>query len=61
VAVHKDHQGKGVGKALLQKLVEDAKTHFGCYKVILDCTPDLTPFYEKNGFQQVGVCMRMTL
>ena len=41
---------------LLQCMINAA-----CYKVILDCTPDLVPFYEKNGFQQVGVCMRMTL
>jgi glucosamine-phosphate N-acetyltransferase len=60
VAVHKDHQGKGIGQELIKKMTDYAK-HTGCYKIILDCNPELIPFYEKCGFQQSAVQMRKDL
>jgi hypothetical protein len=33
----------------------------GCYKVILDCKPDLVDFYKKLGFGEHDVGMRIDL
>lgn len=60
VAVHPDHQGKGIGKQLVQQLCEEAKK-IGCYKVILDCESKNIPFYEKLGFQLNDNHMRLDL
>ena len=60
VAVLPAMQGKGVGKQLIQHLVEEArKVH--CYKVILSCAEGNTGFYEKNGFRRHEVTMRIDL
>lgn len=60
VAIHKDHQGKGIGQKLIEKLTEEAKKQ-GCYKIILDCNLELIPFYEKCGFVQSAIQMRKNL
>lgn len=58
VAVHKDHQGKGIGKELVLHAVEESKKA-GCYKVILDCFEELVPFYSALGFRRFNVGMRV--
>ena len=60
VAVHKDHQKKGVGQALLNRLIEEGRQQ-GCYKLLLDCSLDLVPFYEKLGFYSSVANMRLDL
>lgn len=60
VVTHKDFRGMGVGKAVMQKAVEVAKG-LGCYKVILNCSEENLPFYEKLGFHKHGIEMRMDL
>lgn len=60
VAVHREYQGKGVGLKLMERMLEDAKK-LGCYKVILDCAENLISFYEKSGFRQSAVQMRIDL
>jgi glucosamine-phosphate N-acetyltransferase len=60
VAVHKDYQGKGIGAALIQHLIEQAKTA-GCYKLILNCREGPKAFYEKLGFRPYDFGMRMDL
>lgn len=57
VAVHPDHQKKGVGKSLVLHLLERARER-GCYKVVLDCKPALDTFYERCGFKDAGYQMR---
>jgi len=57
VAVRAGHQGKGVGKKLVQSLLFEAEC-FGCYKVILDCGEHNASFYESLGFRRHEVCMR---
>ena len=49
VVVDTTTRGKGVGSKLIQLLTECGKFK-GCYKVILDCSAENMPFYEKNGF-----------
>jgi glucosamine-phosphate N-acetyltransferase len=60
VAVLKSEQGKGLGKLLMDKCIEEAKRD-GCYKVILDCSDDNVRFYEKCGFKKHENCMRLDL
>lgn len=60
VVTHRDFQYKGVGSALMKKAIDIARES-GCYKVILDCSEDNAPFYEKAGFKKHGIEMRMDL
>jgi glucosamine-phosphate N-acetyltransferase len=60
VAVHPAHQGKGIGKALVDHLVECCR-NADCYKVILDCKEGVAPFYEKLGFHRHEIAMRLDL
>jgi len=57
VVVSKEHQGKGIGKILMNSLLELAKDN-NCYKIILDCSDELKPFYEKIGFKKHSNGMR---
>ena len=60
VATKEGYEGKGVGKSITTKLIEEAR-RYGCYKVILDCSEKNVPFYEKTGFHRYEVCMRLDL
>jgi len=42
---------------LMNSLLELAKNK-NCYKTILDCSDELTPFYEKIGFKRHSNGMR---
>ena len=55
VVVSPDYRGQGIAKYLIRSLVQLASA--SCYKVILDCTEDLIPFYEKCYFEHKGVQM----
>lgn len=59
VAVRTDLQGKRIGKKIIEYLLEIAKSR-GCYKIILDCTEEVKPFYEKLGFRPACTGMRIT-
>ena len=54
VAVHPDHQGVGLGKAIISKLVEHSKSH---KKIILYAAPGKEKFYEKLGFHPMNTAM----
>jgi glucosamine-phosphate N-acetyltransferase len=58
VAVHADVQGRGVGAALVQHAVAEAK-RLGCYKVILNCSERVLPFYSRLGFRRHDHGMRL--
>ncbi len=57
VVVLPSHQGLGLGKLLVEHLVNEALA-LGCYKVTLYCDQDVVSFYERCGFEEVGSCMR---
>jgi len=57
VVVSKEHQGKGIGKILMNSLLELAKEN-NCYKIILDCSDEVKPFYEKIGFKSLSNGMK---
>lgn len=60
VAVHPDWQGRGVGALLMETALAIIRDH-GCYKVVLNCNESKIGFYEKHGFRQDGICMRLDL
>ena len=60
VVVDNKYRGFGVASELLQEIRKEAISD-QCYKLILDCSGGLVQFYAKNGYDAVGVQMRMDL
>lgn len=58
IVVSKSCQGQNLGKKMIDKLLSVAKEE-KCYKVILDCSPTVKGFYEKCGFTEKGLMMRL--
>lgn len=58
VAVRNKYRGNNIGHKLIQELLKKAK-NFDCYKVILSCFPERVAFYERNGFFQESILMRL--
>ena len=54
VAVHPDHQGLGLGKAVVTQLVNLLREH---NKIILYAAPGKEPFYRKFGFKRMATAM----
>ncbi len=54
IAVHPSHQGTGLGKALVARLVELSRHH---KKIILYAVPGKEPFYGKLGFRRMTTAM----
>ena len=51
VVVDSKVRGKHLGKKIIEFLADQARL-MGCYKVILDCSSDNVPFYNRCGFNQ---------
>lgn len=54
VAVLPSHQGLGIGKQVVSKLVDLSKDH---KKIILYASPGKEPFYRKLGFKRMTTAM----
>jgi len=54
VAVHPDHQGRGLGKAIIGQLVAMSQNH---KKIILYANPGTEGFYAKLGFLRMNTAM----
>lgn len=54
IVVHPGYQGLGLGKDLIQRLVELSKGH---RKIILYAVPGREPLYEKFGFRRMNTAM----
>lgn len=54
IVVHPAHQGSGLGKALIQSLVDLSRGH---RKIILYAVPGREPFYAKFGFRRMNTAM----
>ena len=54
MAVHPSHQGLGIGKQVVSKLVNLSKDHT---KIILYTSPGNEPFYLKLGFKRMATAM----
>lgn len=53
IAVAKTEQGAKLGLRLIHAITEIAKSQ-GAYKIILDCSEHVVPFYEKCGYTRSG-------
>lgn len=60
VATHQNYVGRGVASALIKKAIELCKEK-DCYKIILDCSDEVTGFYEKFGFRRSDNCLRLDI
>jgi glucosamine-phosphate N-acetyltransferase len=60
VVVLPEYRGSGFGKMIIDALIEKARER-GAYKVILNCSDDNIPFYEKCGFTRKENQMRIDL
>ena len=56
VAVDKDQRGKGIGKSLVEKLIEIGKQK-NCDKIVLNTSEKNSKFYEKIGFEKNEIQM----
>ena len=54
IVVHPDYQGKGLGKQIVQKLVDASRGH---KKIILYANPGKEGFYQKLGFKMMNTAM----
>jgi len=54
VAVHPDHQGRGLGRAIIRQLVALSRDH---KKIILYANPGTEGFYGKLGFLRMNTAM----
>ena len=56
VAVNENYRGKGIGKKLVDKLIEIASEK-GCDKTVLNSSEKNSEFYEKIGFEKNEIQM----
>lgn len=54
VVVHPDHQGTGIGKEIVSRLLERSRSH---KKIIIYAVPGKEPFYERFGFRRMTTAM----
>lgn len=59
VVTDKNFRGQGISYKLLTHIIGIAKEK--CYKVILNCNSDLVNYYERFGFKQKDVQMRLDI
>ena len=60
VSVRKGFEKLGIGSKLVSHATSVAK-EMGCVKVILDCSNETMPFYEKLGYTYQDNCMKKVL
>ncbi len=63
VFVEPEHRGKGIGKQLIARVIEEAKKQ-GCYKLVAQSRHEkleVHALYEKFGFRNHGINFRMDL
>tara|TARA_B100002019_G_scaffold257866_1_gene242217 strand:+ start:20 stop:457 length:438 start_codon:yes stop_codon:yes gene_type:complete len=56
ISIKEEYRKKGIGKSILKKLINKAKSE-GCYKVVLDCKEETKTFYQNIGFNHSGNSM----
>jgi glucosamine-phosphate N-acetyltransferase len=59
IIISQNYRNMGLGKTIIEKLIEIGKNEFKCYKIILNCLEKNIGFYEKCGFINVGVEMKL--
>ena len=56
LVVDKNYRGRGIAEALLEYCMTQISLD-KYYKIILNCSKELIPFYEKKGFKEKNVQM----
>ena len=51
VVVHNEYRGQHLGLLMLETLTMLGRK-LSCYKISLDCTPDMASYYKKFGYQE---------
>jgi glucosamine-phosphate N-acetyltransferase len=59
VVINEKFRKNNYGKLLIDYLVKFSLEQWNCYKIILNCSEQNIPFYEKCGFQKSSVQMRL--
>jgi len=59
IIIDNTYQGKGYGKKLIDFLIKYCQEN-DCYKVILNCQENKKLFYQKCGFEEKSIQMRIT-
>lgn len=52
IIISKEYRGQGLGKFLVERLMEIAEKDCKVYKVILNCSDSNIPFYENCGLKK---------
>jgi glucosamine-phosphate N-acetyltransferase len=61
VIITERYRGTGIGKQIIDRLVDLGLTKFHCYNVILNCLEKNRGFYNKCGFEMIGLEMRYVI
>ena len=63
VAVRKGYEGLGIGKQVIENVINYAKTIKHCTEIILYCSEKIKGFYEKSGLKlsKDALVMKMKL
>jgi glucosamine-phosphate N-acetyltransferase len=59
IVVDSNFRGKGLANKILTKIKTYAFNEKNVYKIILDCSPELEPVYQKNEFIKKGIQMAL--
>jgi glucosamine-phosphate N-acetyltransferase len=59
VIITETYRSSGLGKLIIQKLINVGLDEFRCYKIILNCLDKNIDFYKKCNFITTGVQMRL--
>lgn len=58
IIIKKEYQNNGLGKLLIEKLINIGINEFKCYKIILNCIDKNFEFYKKLNFKTAGIQMK---
>jgi glucosamine-phosphate N-acetyltransferase len=59
IIISEKYRKNGLGKQIIEKLIDIGKNEYKCYKIILNCLQKNIKFYENCGFINVGVEMKL--
>jgi glucosamine-phosphate N-acetyltransferase len=60
VSIRRGYENMGLGRRLVSHATQVAK-EMGCVKIVLDCSEETMPFYEKLGYSYQDNCMKIFL
>ena len=60
VVITEQYRNMGLGKKMVEYLVDIGINEFKCYKIILNCLDKNIEFYKKINFEVVGAEMKFT-